>query len=138
VDEVIAEKGFVTVQEPACGAGGMILAAADVLAAKGHDIGQHLFVDATDISPMCFRMSYLQASLRGIPATIHRGNLLSLEMFEAAHTPAFFPFYLANCQSALNIAPPSASKIDPHRPSRWLVPVVHRGDPRGAECPLRG
>jgi hypothetical protein len=93
VDEIIAEQGFVTVLEPACGAGGMIIAAADVLAAKGVDIGQQLYVDGTDLSPMCFRMSYLQASLRGIPATIRRGNTLSLEMFEHAVTPAFFPFY---------------------------------------------
>ena len=40
-----------------------------------------------------------------------------------------------SCQSALNIDPPSASNPDP---SCWLVPVVHRGDPRGAECPSRG
>lgn len=93
VDEIIAEQGFVTVQEPACGAGGMIIAAADALAARGFDIGQQLYVDGTDVSPMCFRMSYLQASLRGIPATIRRGNTLSLEMFEHAVTPAFFPFY---------------------------------------------
>jgi hypothetical protein len=93
VDEIIAEQGFVTVLEPACGAGGMIIAAADVLEAKGIDIGQQLYVDATDISPTCFKMSYLQASLRGIPAIIRRGNTLSLEMFEHAVTPAFFGFY---------------------------------------------
>jgi hypothetical protein len=40
-----------------------------------------------------------------------------------------------HCQSALNIDPLSASKIDP---LLWLVPVVHRGDPRDAECPSRG
>jgi hypothetical protein len=40
------------------------------------------------------------------------------------------------CQSALNIDPLSASKIDP--PAWWLVPVVHRGDPRAAECPCKG
>ena len=57
VDEIIAEQGFVTVQEPACGAGGMVIAAADVLARKGYDIGRTLYVDATDISPLCFRMS---------------------------------------------------------------------------------
>jgi hypothetical protein len=96
VDEIIAEQGFVTIQEPACGAGGMIIAAADVLQRKGFDIGQQLYVDATDISPMCFKMSYLQASLRGIPATIRRGNTLSLEMFDQAHTPAFLPFYLSH------------------------------------------
>jgi alcohol dehydrogenase len=42
----------------------------------------------------------------------------------------------ARCQSALNIDPLSASKIDP--PAWWLVPVVHRGDPRAAECPCKG
>ena len=31
--------------------------------------------------------------MRGIPATIRRGNTLSLEMFEQAVTPAFFGFY---------------------------------------------
>jgi len=40
------------------------------------------------------------------------------------------------CQPALNIDPRSASKIDP--PAWWLLPVVHRGDPRVAERPLRG
>jgi N-6 DNA Methylase len=93
VDEIIAEQGFVTVLEPACGAGGMIIAAADVIERKGFDIGRQLYVDGTDLSPMCFRMSYLQASLRGIPATIRRGNTLSLEMFDHAVTPAFFSFY---------------------------------------------
>jgi putative transposase len=47
-----------------------------------------------------------------------------------AHQPA------AVCQSALNTDPRSASKIDPS--ACRLVPVVHRGDPRVAECPLRG
>ena len=93
VDEIIAEQGFVTVQEPACGAGGMIIAAADVIERKGFDIGRQLYVEGIDVSPMCFRMSYLQASLRGIPATIRRGNTLSLEMFDQAVTPAFLGFY---------------------------------------------
>jgi N-6 DNA Methylase len=93
VDEIIAEQGFVTVQEPACGAGGMIIAAADVIERKGFDIARQLYVDATDISPTCFKMSYLQASLRGIPAVIRRGNTLTLEMFDHAVTPAFVGFY---------------------------------------------
>lgn len=93
VDEIIAEQGFVTMLEPACGAGGMIIAAADVIESRGFDIARQLYVDATDVSLMCFRMSYLQASLRGIPATIRRGNTLSLEMFDHAITPTFIGFY---------------------------------------------
>jgi hypothetical protein len=92
--ELIADKGFITLLEPACGAGGMVIAAADVLAAQGHDIGQVLFVDATDVSNTAFQMAYIQLSLRGVAAVLHRGNTLSLEMFEHARTPAFFPFYV--------------------------------------------
>jgi hypothetical protein len=96
VGGVIAEKGFITLMEPASGAGGMIIAAADVIERQGFDIGRQLYVDATDLSPMCFKMTYLQISLRGIPATVRRGNSLSLETFDVAHTPAFLPFYLAH------------------------------------------
>src|ERR1700722_17859186 len=84
--ELIREKGFITVAEPASGAGGMIIAAADVIGKQGFDVARQLYVEATDISPMCFKMTYLQASLRGIPATIRRGNTLSLEMFDTAVT----------------------------------------------------
>jgi hypothetical protein len=93
--ELIRAKGFVTLMEPASGAGGMIIAAADVIEKQGFDIGRQLYVDATDLSPMCFKMTYLQTSLRGIPATIRRGNSLSLEMFDHAVTPAFLPFLMA-------------------------------------------
>jgi hypothetical protein len=94
--EVMKERGFITLMEPASGAGGMIIAAADVIEKQGFDIGRQLYLDATDISPMCFKMTYLQVSLRGIPATIRRGNTLSLEMFDRAVTPAFLPFYLTH------------------------------------------
>jgi len=93
VDEIIAEQGFVTVQEPACGAGGMIIAAADAIEARGFDIARQLYVDGTDISLLCFRMAYLQTSLRGVPATIRRGNTLSGEVFDIANTPSFAGFY---------------------------------------------
>lgn len=64
-----------------------------MIEARGFDIGRQLYVDATDISPTCFKMTYLQASLRGIPATIWRGNTLSGEVFDIANTPSFAGFY---------------------------------------------
>ncbi len=94
--ELIRDKGFITLIEPASGAGGMIIAAADVIAKQGFDIGRQLYVDATDLSPLCFKMTYLQLALRGIPATVRRGNSLSLEVFDQAVTPAFLPFYLTH------------------------------------------
>ena len=117
--ELIREKGFITLQEPASGAGGMGIAAADVIEKLGFDIGTYLYVDATDISQMCFKMTYLQVSLRGVPATIRRGNTLSDEMFDHAHTPAFLPFYVAHREvfDAWRQRPPSAEpRPAPERP----------------------
>jgi hypothetical protein len=76
LDEIIAEQGFVTVLEPACGAGGMIIAAADVIERRGFDIARQLYVDATDLSPTCFKMSYLQASLGRVRRIESAANFL--------------------------------------------------------------
>jgi hypothetical protein len=91
---IIAEKGFLTLQEPASGAGGMVLAAADVLAQQAFDPGLHMLVHAIDVSPLCFHMTYLQLSLRGIPALVEHGNTLSGERFARAWTIATNDFYL--------------------------------------------
>ena len=124
--ELIREKGFITVAEPASGAGGMIIAAADVIEKQGFDIGRQFYVDATDISPMCFKMTYLQVSLRGIPATIRRGNTLSGEMFDQAHTPAFLAFYLTHREvfDAWRQPPPVEPRPAPERPA--IQPTIYR------------
>ena len=58
----------------------------------------------------------------------------------AGRSPSMRPRISANrvrgiatsaCQSALNIDPLSASNIDPSCGREEVVPVVHRGDPRG-------
>ena len=89
---LIAERGFITLQEPASGSGGMIIAAADVLEKRGFDPTSALYVEALDVASLCFKMTYLQLSLRGIPATVRHANTLSREVFESAWTPAFLPF----------------------------------------------
>jgi hypothetical protein len=93
VATVIEQNGFVTIAEPACGAGGMVLAAADVLQKAGFDIGQHMLVNAVDISPLCFHMTYLQATLRGIPALVELGDTLRNTRTESAWTPSTLPFH---------------------------------------------
>ncbi len=91
---IIGQNGFLTLQEPASGAGGMVLAAADTLAQQGFDPGLHMLVNAIDLSPLCFHMTFLQLSLRGIPALVEHGNTLSGERFARAWTPATTAFYL--------------------------------------------
>ncbi|WP_340618801.1 N-6 DNA methylase [Xenorhabdus entomophaga] len=72
----LQEQPFVTLYEPACGAGCMTLAAADVLREQGHDPLCSLWVSAIDIDPLAAVMAYVQLSLTGIPAAVTIGNAL--------------------------------------------------------------
>lgn len=87
MDAIIARDGYITVHEPASGAGGMLLAYADALQEAGYDPGQHLLVNAVDVSAMCYHMCYLQLTWRGIPGLVERKNTLTLEQWESAFTP---------------------------------------------------
>lgn len=79
---------FITVAEPACGAGAMVIAVAQHLAAQGIDYRERLHVTANDISPTAVRMCHVQLSLLEIPALVLRANTLTLEHFDTWPTPA--------------------------------------------------
>jgi len=89
---VINEQGFITVNDPAAGAGCMILACADYLEEQGHDITTTMSVHVTELSRMTYHMLFIQLSVRGIPAAVFHGNSLSLEVYESAYTPAAIIF----------------------------------------------
>ena len=83
----IEEKGFITVAEPACGGGGMLIAAAKVIEAAGFAPGEVMFFDATDISKPCCDMAYIQTSILGLSGIVRHGNSLSLEARSHRFTP---------------------------------------------------
>lgn len=73
---------ILTIQEPACGSGGMILAAAEVLKRRGVNYQQEVHVTATDIDPSAVHMAYVHCTYAGIPALIVHGNTLSMEVYD--------------------------------------------------------
>jgi len=83
----IKEKGFITVGEPACGGGAMLIAAAQVIEEQGFDPGAVMFFDATDISKPCCNMAYLQTSILGLSGIVRHGNSLSREQWGQWITP---------------------------------------------------
>lgn len=86
---------ILTLTEPACGSGGMVLAAADVLYNNYHfNISRNLLVECSDIDSRCVHMSYLQLGLAGIPAIIYRRNTLTMETWERWETPAYIMQWL--------------------------------------------
>jgi hypothetical protein len=86
--EVVKRDGYITLCEPAAGAGGMVLAYADVLQEAGLDPAIHMLVQVTDVSYVAYQMCFLQLAWRGVAAQVIRGNSLSLQTFESAWTPA--------------------------------------------------
>lgn len=79
---------FLTLYEPACGAGAMVIAATQSLKAQGVNYQQQLHVTADDLSLTAVHMSYVQFSLLGIPALVNHRNSLTLEHFDTWATPA--------------------------------------------------
>lgn len=86
----VDNKGFITLAEPCCGSGGMIIAYAETMKEKGYNYQHQLYVEAVDIDEICFKMAYIQLSLYGIPAKVVRGDSISLRFFEVLYTPFYF------------------------------------------------
>ncbi|MGY4831843.1 N-6 DNA methylase (plasmid) [Sphaerotilaceae bacterium SBD11-9] len=86
--EAIAQQGFITVSEPAAGAGGMVLAMAATLQDQGVNYQQCMHAMTQDIDACAVHMAYIQLSLCHVPAIVVHGNTLA--MTEWAHwvTPA--------------------------------------------------
>lgn len=70
------EVGIITINEPSCGGGGMIIAAIKSLQKKGIDYKRRVRVVAQDLDWNAVYMAYVQLSLLGISATVTQGNTL--------------------------------------------------------------
>lgn len=90
LEEKIKNKKVLTLSEPCSGAGGMVIAFAQTMREKGYNYQNRLFVEAIDIDDICFKMTYIQLCLLGIPARVIKGNSLSLEYQEVLYTSMFF------------------------------------------------
>jgi hypothetical protein len=86
--EAVRETGFMRLQEPACGAGGMVIAAAESLHDAGLNYQQAMHATCIDIDPCCVHMAYVQLSLLHIPAIVVHGNALTLAVWGLWYTPA--------------------------------------------------
>lgn len=84
------KKPFITLSEPACGAGGMVLAFVKSMLRHKHDPAKRLWAQCIDVDRLAALMCFVQLSLWNVPAEIIVGNTLSLEVREVWHTPQHF------------------------------------------------
>lgn len=85
---IIAERGHITVNDPAVGGGALIIAMAHELQLSGINYQLHMHATVQDLDYRAACMAYLQLSLLHIPAVVVRGNTLTCEVAEAWYTPA--------------------------------------------------
>ncbi len=84
----VAERGFITVNEPACGGGAMVIAFAEEIRLAGMNPKTQMHVVAQDVDPRSAHMTYIQLALLHIPAVVLVGNTLTLEVSSEWFTPA--------------------------------------------------
>lgn len=75
--EKAEESGWVTVNEPTCGSGAMLIAFANVCRQKGLNYQTSVLFVAQDIDPIVGCMCYLQMSLLGCPGYVVIGDSLT-------------------------------------------------------------
>lgn len=89
-DEVlrkIKENGKITIYEPACGAGSMIISCLKLLKEWDINYQEYVQVVAQDIDSRCAYMTYIQLSLLGAQALVVIGNTITLENRMTLETP---------------------------------------------------
>jgi len=84
----IDNTGFVTLQEPSMGSGGMVVAFSEELRKAGYNPQTQMHVVGVDVDSRAVHMAYIQLTLLHIPAVIYVGNTLTMEMREEWKTPA--------------------------------------------------
>lgn len=85
----LEKKGYITMCEPTCGSGVMVLAAAKVMMKAGLNHSTQIVALASDLDFKCTCMAYVQLSLYGIPAVVEHANTLTCEVYSRWYTPAY-------------------------------------------------
>lgn len=88
--ESIKLQGFVTINDPACGAGALPISACEVLKNKGVNFQTDVYFEVQDIDYLACTMAYIQLSLCGAACRVVWGDTLAMKTFDAWCTPVFF------------------------------------------------
>lgn len=81
VNEQIAKRGYVMIEERCCGSGALILGALNALLEMGINPCRFARVRASDTDQRCRKMCYLQLALYGIPAVVINQDAVTDEIW---------------------------------------------------------
>lgn len=87
--EELSKKEYISIGDPTCGAGVLLIEAANVLNEDNIDYKKKVFMIGQDLDFICVCMTYIQLSIYGIPAAVIYGNTLTQETITTFYTPQF-------------------------------------------------
>lgn len=87
--EPLNKKDYISIYDPTCGAGVMLIEAANVLNENNIDYKEKGLMIGQDLDFICVCMTYIQLSIYGIPAIVVYGNTLTQEIITTFYTPRF-------------------------------------------------
>ncbi len=79
-DRQIEEQGYISVCDPACGAGAMLIAAANTMKDSKYNFQDHVIFVGQDVDRVVAQMCYIQLSLLGCAGYVCVGNTLTNPM----------------------------------------------------------
>lgn len=94
VSESDSDEGYVTINEPTCGSGTMVIACIWEMKKRGFDYRNKAFFVAQDIDIRCVWMAYIQLTLYQIPAVVIHSNTLTMEAWSYWYTPNATPYLM--------------------------------------------
>jgi type I restriction-modification system DNA methylase subunit len=80
-DKGLPENRVCKINDPCCGAGGMLIAGAMVMKNRGFNYQQNALFIGQDIDARCARMAFIQLSLLAVPAVIICGDTLAMTCY---------------------------------------------------------
>ena len=88
--EEIRNKEFISISDPTCGSGVLLLSIAEFLRENEIDYKDKILVEAQDVDFICVCMTYIQLSLNGIPGRVILGDTLQDEKRKIFYTPQYY------------------------------------------------
>lgn len=82
-----ASQDLMTVNEPACGSGAMVIGSVWAMKKSGFDYRKKSLFYAQDIDIRCVWMAYIQLALYEVPAIVVHSNTLTMEEWSRWYTP---------------------------------------------------
>jgi len=123
-------RRWISLSEPACGMGGMVLAATKVLKAQGIDPAREAHWHCIDVDWKAVCGSYIQLTLCGVSAQVIHGDALSLETRSSWPTimAVLFPKWRRATDPKPTPAGPVSPSPGPTSPSEAQAGAPHQFD----------